>query len=189
MMGGEMVVGSLDYIEHSVRTGNGFGKAFGISLFDWLVNHPAEASLFNQAMVGIHGAEPAAVATAYDFSGFDTIADVGGSTGNLFTTILDRHAGPDGTLFDMPHLVRDAPALLRGCLSDRIRIEAGSFFESVPTGADAYILSHIIHDWSEEQCLLMLGNCRRAMSPHRRLLLIEMLRPAGTRRIQGRCSI
>jgi hypothetical protein len=181
MMGGEMVARSLDHIERSVRTGEtGFGKAFGMSLFDWLANHPAEASLFNQTMVGIHGAEPAAVAAAYDFSGFQTIADVGGSTGNLLTTILDRHPGPRGILFDMPHVVRDAPAFLqeRG-MADRVRIEAGSFFESVPTGADAYILSHIIHDWSEEQCLVILGNCRRAMSPHGRLLLIEMVLPAG----------
>ncbi len=181
MMGGEMVVRSLDHIEHSIRTGEtGFGKAFGASLFEWLANHPTEASLFNQTMVGIHGAEPAAVAAAYDFSGFQTIADVGGSTGNLLTTILDRHPGPHGILFDMPHVARDAPALLqqRGMMG-RVRVEAGSFFENVPAGADAYILSHIIHDWSEEQCLVILGNCRRAMSPHGRLLLIEMVLPAG----------
>ncbi len=181
MMGGEMVVGSLDYIEHSVRTGEtGFGKAFGMSLFDWLASHPAEASLFNQTMVGIHGAEPAAVAAAYDFSGFRTIADVGGSTGNLLTTILDRHPGPRGILFDMPHVVRDAPAFLqqRG-MAHRVRIEEGSFFESVPTGADAHILSHIIHDWSEEQCLLILGNCRHAMGAQGRLLLVEMVLPGG----------
>jgi hypothetical protein len=180
-MGGKMAVRSLDHIEHSVRTGEtGFREAFGVSLFDWLPNHPAEASLFNQAMVGIHGAEPAAVAAAYDFSGFRTIADVGGSTGNLLTTILDRHAGPGGILFDMPHVVRDAPGVLqqRG-MADRIRVEAGSFFESVPAGADAYILSHIIHDWSEEQCLVILSNCRRAMSSQARLLLIEMVLPAG----------
>lgn len=181
VMGGEMIARSLDHIEHTVRTGEtGFGKAFGMPLFDWLANHPAEASLFNQTMVGIHGAEPAAVAAAYDFSGFRTIADVGGSTGNLLTTILDWHPGPRGILFDMPHVVRDAPAFLqqRG-MADRVRIEEGSFFESVPTGADAYILSHIIHDWSEEDCLVILGNCRRAMSPPGRLLLIEMVLPAG----------
>lgn len=181
MMGGEMVTRSLDHIEHSVRTGEtGFGKAFDTSLFEWLANHPEEASLFNQTMVGIHGAEPAAVAAAYDFSGFDTIADVGGSTGNLLATILDRHAGPRGILFDMPHVVRDAPGFLqqRG-MADRIRIESGSFFESVPAGADAYILSHIIHDWSEEQCLTILGNCRRAMSPQGRLLIVEMVLPGG----------
>jgi hypothetical protein len=131
-------------------------------------------------MVGVHGMEPAAVAEAYDFSGFKTIADIGGSTGNMLTTILGRHAGPRGILYDLPHVVREAPAVIqqRG-LANRIRIEGGSFFQSVPVGADAYILSHIIHDWTEEQCLTILGNCRRAMPPDGRVLLVEMVLPGG----------
>lgn len=181
IMGGEIVTRSLDHLLDSVQTGEtGFQKACGMPVFDWLAGHQAEVSLFNDTMVGIHGMEPAAVAAAYDFSGFQTIADVGGSTGNMLTTILGQHAGPHGILFDMPHVVRDAPALIqqRG-LTDRIRIEGGSFFESVPAGADAYIFSHVIHDWSEEQCLTILGNCRRAMNPHGRLLLVEMVLPSG----------
>jgi hypothetical protein len=111
---------------------------------------------------------------------FHSIADVGGSTGNLLATILSQHPGLRGILFDLPHVVRDAPALIqqRG-LADRIRIEAGSFFESVPAGADAYILSHVIHDWTPEQCLTILGHCRRAMNAGGRLLLAEMVLPDG----------
>jgi hypothetical protein len=181
ILAGEIAWRALDNFRYSLQTGKtGFEKAYGVPLFDWLAEHPAEASLFNDTMVGVHGMEPAAVAAAYDFSSFQTIADVGGSTGNMLTTILGRYPGPRGILFDMPHVVRDAPALIqqRG-LTDRIRIEAGSFFESVPAGADAYIFSHIIHDWSEEQCLTILGNCRRAMGSHGRLLLIEMVLPGG----------
>ena len=181
IMGGEMVARSLDNMLYSVQTGKtGFQKSFGVPLFDWLGGHPVEASLFNQTMVGIHGMEPAAVAAAYDFSVFKTIADVGGSTGNMLTTILARHPAPRGILFDLPHVVRDAPAFIaqRG-LTDRIQIETGSFFERVPAGADAYVLSHIIHDWNEEQCLTILGHCRRAMNSSGRLLLVEMVLPDG----------
>ena len=64
-------------------------------------------------------------------------------------------------------------------MTDRVTIKDGNFFESVPEGGDAYLLSHIIHDWSEEQCLTILGNCRRAMNPGGRLLIIEMVLPAG----------
>jgi len=149
-----------------------------MSIFGWLTASPVQAALFNQAMVGFHGMEPPAIASAYDFSAFQTIADVGGSTGNLLATILSRHPGPRGILFDLPHVVRDAPALIqqRG-LADRVRIEAGNFFESAPAGADAYILSHVIHDWNREQCLTILGQCRRAMNPDGRLLLAEMVLP------------
>jgi hypothetical protein len=60
-----------------------------------------------------------------------------------------------------------------------VAIEAGSFFETVPSGGDAYVLSHVIHDWNEDQCLTILGHCRRAMRPDGRLLILEMVLPAG----------
>ena len=180
-LGGELLTRSLDNVLYSVQTGKtAFERSFGMPLFDWLTANPVEASLVNETMIGFHGTEPPAIASAYDFSAFQTIADVGGSTGNLLTTILSQHPGPRGILFDLPHVVRDAPALIqnRG-LGDRIRIEAGTFFESVPAGADAYILSHIIHDWNREQCLIILDRCRCAMNSGGRLLLAEMVLPDG----------
>jgi hypothetical protein len=181
IFGGDIVARSVENILYSVQTGKtAFQQSFDMPLFDYLAGHPVEASLFNQTMVGFHGTEPPAIAAAYDFSVFTAIADVGGSTGNLLTTVLGRHPTPRGILFDLPHVVRDAPAFIgqRG-LTDRVQIEAGSFFERVPAGADAYILSHVIHDWNEEQCLTILGHCRRAMSFAGRLLLVEMVLPAG----------
>jgi O-methyltransferase domain len=181
ILGGEVATRAFDQLLYSVQTGaTGFERSFGLPLFDWLAANPAQASLFNDTMVGLHGMEPAAIASAYDFSNFRTIADVGGSTGNLLATILCEHPAPRGILFDLPHVVSDAPALLQQrSLTDRIRIEAGNFFEGVPAGADAYILSHIIHDWSREQCLIILGHCRRAMNSGGRLLLAEMVLPDG----------
>ncbi len=166
---------------YSVRTGkSGFEKLLGMPVFDWLAKHPEAASLFSETMVGVHGEEPAAVAAAYDFSALKTIVDVGGATGNLLTTILGRFPHSRGILYDLSHVVRDAPAFIaaRG-LTGRVTIEAGSFFESVPADGDAYLLSHVIHDWSEEQCLTILGSCRRAMRSDSRLLIIEMVLPTG----------
>jgi len=166
---------------YSVETGkSGFEKSLGAPLFDWLAKNPDAASLFSETMIGFHGAEPPAIAAAYDFSSVTTIVDVGGASGHLLTTILGRFPKPRGILLDLAQVVRDAPALIeaRG-LSDRVTIQAGSFFESVPRGGDVYLLSHIIHDWSEDQCLTILGNCRRAMAPSGRLLIIEMVLPAG----------
>jgi hypothetical protein len=61
----------------------------------------------------------------------------------------------------------------------RVSIEHGSFFDSVPAGGDAYILSHIIHDWNEDQCLTILGNCRKAMKRGAKLLIVEFVLPEG----------
>jgi O-methyltransferase len=83
-------------------------------------------------------------------------------------------------LFDRPHVVSAAPALLKAKgISDRVTIEAGDFFATVPSGGDAYVLSHIIHDWNEDQCLTILGNVRKVMKRASRLLIVEMVLPAG----------
>jgi hypothetical protein len=181
IIGGDLVWRSLEHALYSVQTGNtGFEKAYGKPLFNWLADQPEEAALFGETMVGFHGTEPEAVAAAYDFSRFSTIADIGGATGNMLTTILAKHPGTCGILFDLPHAVPHAGSFIQQSgMTGRIQIEAGNFFETVPTGADAYILSHVIHDWSEEQCLTILGHCRRAMNGGGRLLIVEMVLPEG----------
>jgi hypothetical protein len=181
-MGGSWAWRAWQEFPHSVQTGGtAMEKAHGIGVFDYLAQHPQDASNFSKAMVAIHGDEAAAVAEACDFSGFGTIVDVGGATGQLISTVLARHKGPRGILFDLPHVVRDAPALVapRG-LGDRLAIEAGSMFERAPAGADAYLLSHVIHDWPEDKCLAILGNVRRAMKPSSKLLIVEFVLPAGS---------
>ena len=176
-----MMLRGWEHLLHSVQTGkSGVEQSLGMPLFDWLAKHPEEASLFSETMVSFHGAEPPAVAEAYDFSRMTTIVGVGGATGNLLTAILARYPGSRGILYDLPHVVRDAPTLIqaRG-VADRVTIEAGSFFDRVPGDGDAYLLSHIIHDWSEDQCLTILRHCRRAMKSASRLLIIEMVLPSG----------
>ena len=179
---------SWEEILFSLQTGKtGFEKALGMPLFEYLASRPDEASHFSEAMVGYHGAEPPAVAEAYDFSELQTVVDVGGATGNMLAAILSRHAAVRGILFDRPHVVSDAPALLaaRG-VSDRVAIEPGDFFDRVPAGGDAYLLSHIIHDWNEDQCLTILGHCRKAIKPAGRLLIVETVLPAGDTPHQGK---
>jgi hypothetical protein len=149
MTGSSWVGTGFANILHSVQTGRtGFEKAQGMPFFDYLAQHPEDASVFSEAMVGLHGAEPPAVAAAYDFSPFRTVVDVGGATGNMLAAILERHPGPRGLLFDRPHVVVDATKLLKANgVVDRVTIEAGDFFQTLPTGGDASILSHIMHDW------------------------------------------
>lgn len=173
---------------YSLQTGKtGFEKALGMPMFDYLAQHPETASHFSAAMVGFHGTEPPAVAAAYDFAGVSTLVDVGGATGNMLVEILSRHPGLRGVLFDRPHVVSDAVTLLdAGGVSARVTIEAGNFFERVPAGGDAYLLSHIIHDWNEEQCLTILGHCRKAMTSDGRLLIVETVLPPGDTPHQGK---
>jgi hypothetical protein len=175
-------------IFYSLETGKpAFDKVWGMPIFDYFARNPEAASHFSEAMVGFHGSEPPTVAEAYDFSGIQTLVDVGGATGNMLGAVLSRHTSLRGILFDLPHVVREAPALLRARgVDSRVTIETGSFFEHVPAGGDAYLLSHIIHDWSEEQCLKILGHCRKAMGPDGRLLIVETVLPEGDTPHQGK---
>jgi hypothetical protein len=172
---------SFGALEYSLSTGKpAVDKVLGMSLFDYLAEHPEEAAQFSESMVGIHGGEPPAVAVAYDFSTFGTIVDVGGATGNMLAHILTTHPRLKGILFDRPHVVTEAPALLESKgVADRVTIVHGNFFESVPAGGDAYLLSHIIHDWTVEQCHTILGNCRKAMKEGAKLLIVEFVLPKG----------
>jgi hypothetical protein len=186
--GGPSFWRTWEEVIYSLETGKpAFEKVWGVPFFDYLARDQEAASHFSEAMVGFHGSEPPTVAQAYDFSDIGTVIDVGGATGNMLAALLSRHAGLRGVLFDLPHVVRDAPALLKARGVDaRVTIETGSFFERVPEGGDAYVLSHIIHDWREEQCLTILGNCRRAMRPDSRLLIVETVLPEGNTPHQGK---
>jgi hypothetical protein len=186
--GGPAFWRSWEEILYTLETGKpGFDKVWGMPVFDYLAQHPDAASHFSQAMVGFHGSEPPTVADAYDFSGVQTVVDVGGATGNMLAAVLSRHPHLRGVLFDLPHVVRDAPALLKARgVEGRVTIETGSFFERVPAGGDAYLMSHIIHDWSEPQCLTILKHCRDAMRPDGRLLIVETVLPEGDVPHQGK---
>ncbi len=107
--------------------------------------------------------------------------------GNMLAAILSHHPTLQGILFDRPHVVGDAQALLKARGVDaRVTIEPGDFFEGVPRGGDAYLLSHIIHDWNEEQCLTILGHCRDVIKTDGRLLIVETVLPTGDTPHEGK---
>ena len=118
---------------------------------------------------------------AYDFGRFGTLADVGGGNGSVLTAILKQHPRLKGILFDLPAVVERArPKLAAAGVAERCQVAAGDFFASVVEGADAYLMRHIIHDWTDAQSLSILRNIRRAIPADGRLLLIEtVIRPGS----------
>jgi hypothetical protein len=163
------------HLAESIRNGeNTFKQVYGESVWEYRAKRPEESEIFDRAMSALTGASNAAILDAYDFGRFETVVDVGGGNGALLAGILDRHPTVRGVVFDQPHVVANARAFLaeRG-LADRCEVAAGSFFESVPSGADAYVLKAIIHDWEDPEAEAILHTCRRAMGPTARLLVIE----------------
>jgi hypothetical protein len=177
-----------DRFLYSLRTGQpALLEVFGKSLFEYLAANPEDSARFNEAMVGMHGADGPAVVEAYDFSSFKTVADLGGGAGMLLTTILQANKHLRGTLVELSETVPAARSLVEGRgLSDRCDVVAGDFFREVPFGHDAYILAHVMHDWTDEQGLPILRNCRKAIPKHGRLLIIEAVLPPGDAPHEGK---
>lgn len=165
---------------HSVETGNSaFEKVYGKPIFDYFSDHPDMGKLFDQAMTGVHGRETEAMLEAYDFTGVGTLADIGGGNGSVIMAILRRYPAMQGILFDLPSVVERTKANVQGAgLEGRCQVVAGSFFESVPPGADAYLMRHIMHDWDDDKSLMILRNCRRAMGQGGKLLVVEGVVPS-----------
>jgi hypothetical protein len=166
---------------YSVKTGRpAFDKVFGKPLFEFLSEHPEQAAIFDKAMVNVHGRETSAILDAYDFSAFSSVADIGGGNGSNLTGLLQRHPKLHGTLFDLPGVIgRAGKNIEQAGLADRIHCVDGDFFESVPAGADAYFMRHIIHDWDDDKALRILENIRRVITEHGRLLVVESVIPPG----------
>jgi orsellinic acid C2-O-methyltransferase len=163
----------------SVKTGESARKIVtGNKLFEHLERDPAVAAIFNQAMVELTRLFSQGVVRSYDFSHMKRIVDIGGGYGELLATILQANPGTHGVLFDLPHAIEDGRRhMVEVGLAERCEIIAGSFFETIPGQGDAYILSRIIHDWNDEQCKIILENCRRAIIDDGTLLLVERVVP------------
>jgi hypothetical protein len=160
---------------HSVRTGEpSHPKITGCAGFDYLAEHPELHATFSAAMSAMTNRVAASFAAQYDLSGARTITDIGGGSGRLLAEVLRVNPGAHGILFDTRASADKArPAL--ASLAGRCAIMVGDFFDSIPGGADVYLLKSVIHDWPDDQALRILRNCRDAMAPAARLLLIELV--------------
>lgn len=194
MFGAARFYGSRQHREHwsllgqSVRTGKeSISGLRGKEAFDYLAAEPELGELFNQAMTSVSELAVAPVVGGYDFSAYPTIVDVGGGHGRLLAAILAATPTAQGVLYDLPQVVAGAPALLRERnVADRVRIEEGSFFDSVPSGGDAYVLKNVIHDWPDDKAVQILRNVRAVAGARATVLLVELVIPEHNREFLGK---
>ncbi|GAA0320012.1 hypothetical protein GCM10010151_07130 [Actinoallomurus spadix] len=170
---------SFGSLTHSVRTGeNAFEHALGLPPFDYLNEHPEQARVFHGAMAA-GSSWFSRVPEVIDFADVGTVVDVAGGHGDLLRHVLKAAPATRGVLFDQPATADAAREVFeKDGLLDRCEVVGGDFTEQVPRGGDIYLLSRILHDWDDEQCLKILANCRRAMTESARLVIIE--RPIPT---------
>jgi SAM-dependent methyltransferase len=154
----------------------------GKSRWELLAEAPEEAAAFNQAMRS-GAVDRLAPLFELDWTNVSTVVDVGGGSGGVVLALLEREPHLTGTILDLPHVRADAEAAIAAAgLQARCTFTTGSFFDRVPEGADVYIVSQILHDWSDEETLAILRTCRAAVTPGGRLAIVERLLPEGNER-------
>jgi hypothetical protein len=169
---------------HTLRTGQpAWETVFGAPFWPYLAADPAMSASFDAAMAA--GPEYVADAAAsYDWSGTRHVVDVGGGTGPLLAAVLDAHPQVRGTLVDLPDTVERGREYLAGRglagrgldgrgLDGRCAFAGQSFFDALPAGGDAYVLSHVLHDWDDDQAGAILRRCAEAAGDRGRVVIIE----------------
>lgn len=167
----------------TVQTGEeAFARVHGMGGFEYMAAHPDKAREFGESMSSISSLENPAIAEAYDFRGIGKLVDVGGGHGSLLATILKRNPAMKGVICDRAEVVlhakEDVHVGEKG-IAERVELVPGNFFDSVPAGADAYVLKYILHDWSDAQCRAILENCRKAMAKGGKVLVVDTVIPPG----------
>jgi hypothetical protein len=165
---------------HSVRTGGiAFEHVMGCDTWTYRAANPASAKDFDEGMSSFIGAHNQAVVANYPFDRIRKIVDVGGGDGTLLCTLLAANPAMHGVLFEQPRVLEKAKRCIAAQgLTTRCDIVAGDMFEAIPPGGDAYILSRVLHDWDDQRAIAILKNCRKAMAPEAKLLLVERVIPA-----------
>ncbi|CAN5709775.1 methyltransferase [soil metagenome] len=168
-------------LHHSVRTGEtGYRHRFGSAFYGDLAGDAEAHDLFDRAMAGSIARTCGPVIEAYDFSPLATLVDVGGGDGTLLTAILGAHPSLRGVLFEREPVVGRARSTIAGAgLSPRCEVVAGDFFESLPVGADAYLMARCLRAFNDAACIPVLTIARRAMTDDGRLLVVERVVPPG----------
>jgi hypothetical protein len=166
---------------YSVKTGeSAVPETVGHGVFEHFAKNPELSKVFNDAMTGFSSVVVPAVLEAYDFSGIRTLVDIAGGHGGVLTAILQKYPSMKGILFDLDHVIAGAvPTIQAKGLSDRCTTASGDFFKAVPSGGDAYIMKHIIHDWDDERAAVILSNIRKVLPEDGRVILIESVLPEG----------
>ncbi len=173
---------SWERFTDTLRTGeNALSQVYGKNAFELLADEPEQADHFNRSMSGLSAWMTDALLDAYDFSAIHRLADVGGGHGRLLAAILNRNPHMAGVVYDLPEVVAGARGqehVVR--CGERLELEAGSFFERVPGGCDAYMMKFILHDWSDEYCRAILQRVRQQLPAHGRVLAIEQIVTSAT---------
>lgn len=160
-------------------TPDGFARATGETIFEYMSDNPEFADRFNAFMTATSRRqlrEIDAWLPTVEFEPGATVCDVAGGQGLLLCHILASQPELRGVVFDRPSVVSDVETPAEFGVDDRCQFAGGDMFESVPA-ADVYLLKWVLHNWDDEACVDLLSTLRESAPQDGRLLVIEAVVP------------
>lgn len=177
----DLLADSWSLLTDCVRTGKPAAQVRDPAIPSRWSQCPEAGSIFRAVMGTAPAEDYAPIAAAWDFSRASVVADLGGGGGSLLLAILERHPHLRGMLVDLDASVEAARPRFAGtnpeALSSRCDLIAADLMQSVPAGADVYILKHVLHGRQDADATTMLKNCRAVIPRQGRLLIIEFILP------------
>lgn len=177
------VVGAFTHLPDLVREGgnDGFDYQFGKPFYDYIERNPEFGDVYNDTMDRVMAGETETVLDAldsYDFSEIEHLCDVGGGYGHLLCHLLSAHPTLEGTVFDLPPVIAEADRHVAPevGVEDRCEYVGGDMFDNVPV-ADAYVMKHVLDNWSTEESVEILSTIHAAAPPEARIFVVEYLFP------------
>ncbi|TKI07195.1 methyltransferase [Martelella alba] len=154
-----------------------FKNLFGMPFFEYWQQPHRPAEDFHAGLYSMSEVENALLIRHYAFPAHSTVVDVAGGFGGMLLRIMQTHPTVRGILFDQRHVLqRHRLDELQD--TSRWQLVEGDFFQSCPRG-DIYLLKHTLHDWDDEHAMRILENCRKAMAPDGKVLIIDSVIPEG----------
>lgn len=176
------------HLTESIRTGHGnYQKFLGKKVFNHLQDNPRNNDIYNKAMNNSSRLVAISLLSAYDFSRYKKLVDVGGGQGVLLNIICSRYDHLEGILFDQEHVVKNAASVPGESATDaRIRVISGNFFKDVPPDADCYFMKNILHAFSDDDCVRLLKRIFTVMDDEGRLVILETVTKSDNRSTFGK---
>ncbi|MBY0463301.1 MAG: methyltransferase domain-containing protein [Alphaproteobacteria bacterium] len=165
------------HLEYALKTGESpFQDLFKMNFYAYLKTDPAANELFNEGMSNFSEIEHENIPSVFDFSKAATIIDIGGGRGELLEKILEKNPSINATLFELPDAIE---SVKKDNPTPKFSLKAGSFFVDIPLKADFIVLKRVLHNWNDEESIKILENCKNALNPDGKIIIIERLQQIG----------
>ncbi|WP_296703263.1 methyltransferase [Algoriphagus sp.] len=150
--------GFWDNLEEALKTGTQQNEAkHGVNVFEEIYKDPEILETFVNGMTGVQIGNFMAFAKQFDFSNLSTLTDAGGSAGYLSLMVAQENPHMHCTSFDLPPIGPIAESTIKKFhLQDRVQSKSGDFFNEPIPSADMIVMGNILHDWNEEEKILLM---------------------------------